>query len=53
MVYSPTCTIKINVNVGKYTSSMDPMGYGECILIYGMAAFCGEIPTSGGQAGVW
>ena len=32
---------------------MDPMGYGECILIYGMAAFCGEIPTSEGQAGVW
>ena len=25
-VYSPTFTIKINPNVGEYTSPMDPMG---------------------------
>ena len=26
MVNSPTCTLKIDLNVGKYTSPMDPMG---------------------------
>ena len=27
MIHLPTCTIKINPNVGKYTSPMDGMGY--------------------------
>ena len=35
MVYLPAFTIKINQNVGKYTSPMDPMGYDMYVATLG------------------